>query len=184
MIQRHEKRYTYEDLLQFPEGDGNRYEIIDGELIVTPSSESLHQFVVEELYLVLCSYVNARGLGRVCLSPRDVRFADGSVIVPDIFFLASANMDRIKPKWVEGPIDLAVEVLSPSTAKTDRTEKRSTFAKHGVPYYWLIDGAERVVEELRLEGAEYVQIARVEKDGVFRPAIFPGLEIPLGRICG
>ena len=183
MIRRDEKhRYTYEDLLEFPEGDGNRYEIIDGELIVTPSPGTPHQRIFKRLAFALDVHVERQRLGEVFQAPLDVRFADGAVIDPDIFFLASEHADRDKVKWVEGPVDLAVEILSPSTAKIDRTRKRAVFAKHGVPYYWIVDGDARVVEELRLEGADYVLHARVEQDAVFRPAIFQGLEIPLGSI--
>jgi len=183
VIQRDEKRrYTYEDLLEFPEGDGNRYEIIDGELFVTPAPNLRHQRVLLNLVTTLVAHVRKHALGEVFVAPVDVRFADGYVIEPDVLFVSTAHADRMKEKWVEGAPDLVVEVLSPSTAKTDRTKKRDAFAKHGVPFYWLVDGDERIVEELRLDGSAYVLHARLEKDAVFYPALFPGLEIPLATL--
>ena len=103
--------------------------------------------------------------------------------------VAAALMARF-PRGVHIPMDDLREwvvsgISQPSqgwTDETDRTTKRAAYAKHGVPFYWLVDGEARALEELRLEGAEYVLNARVEKGAVFHPATFPGLEIPLASI--
>jgi Uma2 family endonuclease len=183
VIQRDDNhRYTYEDLLDLPAGTGDRYEIIDGALLVTPSPSPRHQRTLRLLFTPVNEHVLRHALGEVFFAPLDVRFADGSVVEPDLIFLSNARSDRVKPKWIDGAPDLVAEILSPSTATTDRTKKRDAFAKHGVPFYWLVDAEARVLEELRLENGAYVVHARIEKDSIFKPALFPGLEIPLAPL--
>jgi Uma2 family endonuclease len=142
--------WTVEMLDALPD-DGNRYEIIDGELFVTPSPRYEHQFVVGELYARLLAYLKPTRLARPLFSPSDVRREDRrrNRVQPDVFVARYVNGKR--PNF---PLDLkdlllAVEVLSPSTAADDHHRKRRLYLNAGVPSYWIIDPDARTVSVWR-----------------------------------
>src|SRR5262245_57904670 len=109
-------RWTYDEFAKLPEGDGNRYEIIAGQLYVTPAPAMRHQRVVTDLVFVLQSYVRQHRLGRVYVGPVDVLFAEGDYLEPDLIFISSERREIESARGVEAAPDLVVEVLSPSTA--------------------------------------------------------------------
>lgn len=126
-----------------------RYEFIDGELLVSPSPEYLHQRIVAELLVALYAYVKAHGLGVALTSPSDVAVAPNTVAQPDVFVVAPAEVARLGFTRGHQPIRqllLAIEVLSPSSVRTDRLMKRRFYARAGVPEYWVVDPERRVVE--------------------------------------
>ncbi len=133
----------------FP-SDGNRYEVIDGELVVTPSPTWDHQGVVAELLLRLRPWTERCGVGVTHLSPADLELEPDGLVQPDLFVVPS-NADGTKPReWHEVTrLVLAVEVLSPSSARDDRTRKRMLFARVGVPEYWIVNPVDRVIERWR-----------------------------------
>ncbi|MGZ8375760.1 MAG: Uma2 family endonuclease [Gemmatirosa sp.] len=126
-----------------------RYEFIDGELLVSPSPEYLHQRVVTELLFQLIGYTKAQGIGVALTSPSDVEVAPNTVAQPDVFVVAPPEVARLGFTRGYQPIRqlrLAVEVLSPSSVRTDRLKKRRFYARVGVPEYWVVDPERRVVE--------------------------------------
>lgn len=129
--------------------DGNRYEIVDGELLVTPAPSWTHQGAVGELFVMLRSY--ARGLGLHCLiAPADVLFSRTTVVQPDLFVVPLRSDGSIPLDFAQaGRLLLAVEVLSPSTARADRQVKRAAYQSEGVPEYWIVDPTNRFVERWR-----------------------------------
>jgi Uma2 family endonuclease len=136
--------WTAEMVRALPD-DGNRYECIDGELLVTPSPGKPHQFVVGAFYRAIFPYVEEMGVGLVLVSPLDVELADGMIVQPDTFVFrdsASASEGRIHGS----DLLLVVEVLSKSTVRRDRTIKREFYARIGVHEYWIVDQAARRVE--------------------------------------
>ena len=138
-------RWTREQVLNLP-ADGNRYELVDGELIVSPSPAFRHQVVLGALYDALSPYVRSAGLGRVLWSPADLELEPGQVNQPDIFVLPSIGFER----WEDAPLPLlVVEALSPSTARYDRGLKRRFYQRAGVPEYWIVDIDGGVVERWR-----------------------------------
>ena len=155
---------TYQDYAALPD-DGKRYEIHDGELCVTAAPVPLHQMVSVNLVLILCAHVNTRGLGQVLYAPLDVILSDTpgetTIVQPNIIFLDQSQRDLISPRAIEGPPRLAIEILSPSTASIDRGRKRALYARHGVPYYWLVDVEAREIEACVLRAGAYVVTARV-----------------------
>jgi Uma2 family endonuclease len=156
--------FTYRDYAALPD-DGKRYEIHDGELSMTAAPAPLHQIVSVNLVQILCAHVNARGLGLVLYAPLDVILSDTpgetTIVQPDIIFLDRGRRSLISPRAIEGPPTLVVEILSPSTAVIDRVRKRALYARHGVPYYWLVDLDTRDIEADVLRAGEYVVAARV-----------------------
>jgi Uma2 family endonuclease len=130
--------------------DGNRYEVIDGELFVTPGPTYEHQEAAVRLYRLLFPYVEPLGM-TAFLAPAAVLFSTRREVQPDLFVLPNVN-GRLPKKFGDvGVLTLAVEVLSPGTARVDRTRKRTLYQAEGVPEYWIVDVATRTVERWRVD---------------------------------
>ena len=173
-------RYTYEDYRRTP--DDERFELLDGELIVVPAPRVDHQRIVLRLASLLDAFVEERRLGVVLLAPCDVVLSDTDVVQPDVLFVAAERAHIIVPENVRGAPDLVVEVLSPSSAKRDRIEKPALYAKHAVREYWHVDVGAGTLTVLRLADT------RFEIDGVYgkgrtvtSPSL-PGLRFTLDRV--
>ncbi len=139
------RTYTADDLDEFPD-DGNRYEVIDGELYVTPSPRLWHQSAVLELATLIRPYAKAIGL-RTFAAPTDVRASQFTQVEPDLFvYPRLADVDGTTRWVVMNRLLLAVEILSGSTARVDRGRKRELYLEHGIAEYWIIDLDARVVE--------------------------------------
>ena len=139
--------WTVEMVKALPD-DGNRYEVIDGELLVSPAPSLLHQSAVGKLYLLLAPYADAVGLDAV-FAPAAVTFSARREVQPDLFVLPR-NAGRPATRFEDvGQLMLAVEVLSPHSARTDRHRKRALYQDERVPDYWIVDLALRAVERWR-----------------------------------
>ncbi|MEX2551554.1 MAG: Uma2 family endonuclease [Actinomycetota bacterium] len=146
------RRYTYADLATFPD-DHLRREIIDGELIVTPSPIVRHQRAVRIISFRLESYRQRHG-GEVFFAPLDVFFADDNVVEPDVLFIRAAHAAQVGENYIKDAPDLVVEVSSPSTRRLELVRKRELYERFGVPEYWYVDlEAERVEVYVLTEGA-------------------------------
>jgi Uma2 family endonuclease len=133
-------------VLALPE-DGNRYELFDGELLVTPAPTGPHQVALMRLYDAIAPYVRAQQLGSTLWSPADLRLGGEQLSQPDLFVVP-----RLPPglDWADFPDPiLIVEVISPSSARFDRTVKRRRFQRAGISEYWIVDLDARVVERWR-----------------------------------
>lgn len=125
-----------------------RYELLDGELLVTPGPRPVHQRVVLEFAFLLRQHAEAASLGDVLTSPADIELVPESILQPDIFVIPAA-LGRVTA-WPEVThLLLAVEVISPSSARTDRVRKRRFFQALRVPEYWVVDADARIVERWR-----------------------------------
>lgn len=139
------RRWTVADLEDLPD-DGNRYEIIDGELFVTPFPALHHQAAVGELHARLREFLLRQPVGVVFVSPADVTFSPTRAVQPDVF-VAPIVDGRRPQQWTDvTELILAVEVLSPSTARADRVRKRSLYREQGVAEYWIVDLEARTFE--------------------------------------
>lgn len=142
------KHWTAADLAGLPD-DGNRYEIIGGELLVTPAPLPPHQRLVTRLVLRLGPYVEASAIGELFVAPGDVVLGADTLVQPDLFVVVRAA-GRLLQSWAEAArLLLAIEILSPTTAHVDRTTKRALYQRSGVDEYWIVDPAGRVVERWR-----------------------------------
>jgi len=132
------RRWTVADLEDLPD-DGNRYEIIDGELFVTPSPALSHQAAMGELYARLREFLARQPVGIAFVSPADITFSPTRLVQPDVFVVPIVG-GRRPHQWADVTrLMLAVEVLSPSTARADRVRKRSLYREEGVSEYWIVD---------------------------------------------
>ena len=142
------RRWTREEVLALPD-DGNRYELLDGELLVTPSPSVTHQRAVWALYKRMYPFVDRHGLGEAGLAPSDLDLRTGQSLQPDLFVVSASSPARA-PEWSDFGIPLlVVEVLSPSTAFSDRNRKRTRYQESGVAEYWIVDTDARLVERWR-----------------------------------
>ena len=151
---------TYDDYVALPD-DGKRYEIHDGELSVSPSPTFRHQDVLATLLGLLRAHVLENDLGAVVPAPITVILAETSIVEPDIIYIAKDRMSIVSARGtVDGAPTLAVEILSPSTARIDRQRKLQLYARHSVRYYWIVDLDLRVIDVYRLESGAYGRPAR------------------------
>lgn len=172
---------NYQDYCALP-NDGRRYEILDGELVVSPPPKTRHQEVLQNLFRVVDSHVRTHRLGRVYLAPYDVVLHESSVVQPDLIYVSNANLEIIGEDNIRGVPDLLVEVLSPSNPELDLRDKRQLYARRGVPWYWIVDPDERTVLELERRGDTYREVSRPGGHAVFTPILFAGLNIPLAEV--
>jgi Uma2 family endonuclease len=172
---------SWEQFLELLEQDDYKNaELIDGRVVVvTPSW--LHQRIVMTLSALIWNWIRAgTSRGEVTQNPR-VQITHNRGYLPDVAWYRGdrVHVDATAP---EGPPDLAVEVLSPSTRSFDLVRKRADYARIGVHELWLIDPEEPAVIVLRREGAEFVVVDDLERDGVLTSPLLPGLEIVVGEL--
>lgn len=166
--------WTRERVLALP-ADGNRYELIDGELLVSPAARPLHQVAIKLLELRLDPYLMQHGLGLAMGLAADLEPQPGQLTQPDLFLLPPGPRFL---RWEEAPVpSLVVEVLSPSTARYDRGLKRRFYQRAGVAEYWVVDVDARVVERWR-PGDERPEVIDEVLTWQPDPAL-PALEIDL-----
>ena len=132
--------------------DGRRYEVVDGELLVTPAPRWAHQRAVLALARRLGDYLVLHHVAEVTLSPADVELDPRTLVQPDLFVVPLDEGRRMR-EWSEirGRLLLAVEVLSPSTARADRHLKRRRYQRAAIPEYWIVDLDARLLERWRPE---------------------------------
>lgn len=163
------KVWTLEDLDRLPD-DGNRYELIDGELFVTPAPAPRHEFVAARLTHILVPYVTEQRLGLVYL-PHGIVERTGSRTEPDLSVRQELNPDA---PWDQAPVPiLVVEILSPSSRRAERARKREYYARVGVAEYWIVDSKRRTVMSIqRGRGeAEHADTITWHPSGATRPLV-------------
>ena len=170
-------RVSYADLERAPE-DGRRYELYDGEVFVVPSPLPRHQIVALKLGQMLDAYADAQG-GLLLVSPIDIVFSQYDVVQPDLVFFQPSRRHFVQ---LDAPIrhapDLAVEVLSPSTAATDRGKKMQMLARYGVPEYWIVDPIRETIEIYTLAARAYSLAQTASASHPLRSPLLSGLTFP------
>jgi Uma2 family endonuclease len=140
--------WTVERVYSLPP-DGNRYEVINGELFVTPAPSVAHQLVGGELHLLIAPYLREHRFARVILAPADVEIDARTVVEPDLFVVPLPKGPLPRALQSAREILLVAEVLSPTTARADRTVKRRLYQSQRIPEYWIVDADARLVERWR-----------------------------------
>jgi Uma2 family endonuclease len=173
-------KFTYQDYLQLPED--RRYEIIDGDLFLTPAPGTYHQRISARLQFRLTRHVLEKGVGEILNAPCDLLLSQTDVVQPDIFFISKERQGIVKEKYVSAAPDLVVEILSESTAKRDRGIKAKLYERTGVKELWIVDPWEKTIEIFRRSEEAFVRHALFSGTDTLVTPIFPGLEIPLTEV--
>jgi len=173
-------RYTYEDYARLP--DDRRYEVIDGELYLTPAPTPYHQIVSRRIERLIEEHVEKAELGIVINAPCDVVLSQFDVLQPDIFFISTGRLAVVGEKYISDAPDLVVEVLSPGTRKRDRFIKSKRYARFGVREMWIADPLKKTIEVFVNTVDGFRREATYSAEDVLRSPLLPGLEVPLGRV--
>lgn len=137
--------YWTADMVRALPDDGNRYEVVYGELLVTPAPRAWHQRLVIRMTTALELYLGAEPVGVLLISPADISWGEDVLVQPDLFVVP---VEQARPLRWDAIRDLllVIEVLSPSTANHDRFTKRRRYQEAGVPLYWIVDADQHRVE--------------------------------------
>jgi Uma2 family endonuclease len=160
---------------------GVRLELVDGEVAVSPSPMPNHAHVVVQLIQIVGPHVKKKKLGQIFYDV-DTIFGKHDVRRPDLLFFAKSRLHLIGEKAMEGPPDLCVEVISPSSSKTDRRDKFKQYEKAGVAFYWIIDPFEHTIEGYKLVRGKYRLSGKGKDHDVVQLPPFDELKIPLSEL--
>jgi Uma2 family endonuclease len=160
---------------------GIRLELVDGEVAVSPSPTPDHSRVAVQLISLLNSYVRDNDLGEV-FQDVDTILDRFNVRRPDVLYFSKGRLELVGEKAMEGPPDLCIEVISPSSVDVDRKKKFSQYRKAGVMHYWIADPAKRSLEGWTLKAGKYVPSGRGQGAATVQLPPFPDLDIPLSRL--
>jgi Uma2 family endonuclease len=171
-------RLSVDEWLELPEDQ--RCELVEGEIVVSPSPSLDHQRTVGSLFRILDDHARAHG-GEAFVAPLGVRFSDDTALEPDLLFVSSS--DRYGTRIVEGPPDLVVEVSSPSSRRYDLIRKRRLYERFGVPEYWFVDlDAERFEVYVAGSDGRYDAPALTGREGMVTSRAVPGLTVAVDAV--
>jgi len=174
------RRWNYEEYCRLD--DDQRHEIIDGHLLMAPSPDHWHQDSSRKLFRLIDRFVTQHKLGEVFYAPFDVILDSANVVQPDLIFVAAANLGILQRRGVFGVPDLLIELISPSSVRRDRHDKRELYARFGVKEYWIGDPANRSLEILTLKDGRYELHCAAEEKGRLTSLVLAGLEFDLSEV--
>ena len=180
VLEKQAKRWTYEEYYRLD--DDQRYELIEGNLLMSPAPDTWHQNWLNDINLFLSQFVKQRKLGRIFIAPIDVVFDPENTVQPDIVFVSAANADMVQRRAIFGTPDLLIELVSPSSVKRDRYDKKDLYARFGVKEYWIGDPANKSLEILTLKEGRYELHCAAEEKGKLTSLVLAGLEFDLTEI--
>jgi Uma2 family endonuclease len=160
---------------------GLRLELVHGEIAMSPSLSYDQSFTDRILSHILLEHILEHDLGSL-VGGVDTIFDDFNVRRPDIIFIAKSRLRLIKGHGIPIIPDLCVEILSPSSATIDQTEKFNLYAEQGVPHYWIVDPKGRTFEAFKLSSKKYVCATSGRQDDIVKAPPFPTLKIPLAKL--
>lgn len=175
--------WTYDDYARLP-NDGWKYEVMRGELYMSPAPSPRHQRAVLRLSAEMERFVNLHQLGEVYISPIDVILPRnlGTPVQPDILFIRNDNLGIIGETTIDGVPDLVIEILSPSNWVDDRRVKFSVYAEAGIEEYWIVDPKAVTVEVYRLQGDRYELIESYGPGDVVSSIALDGFSVTVDEI--
>ena len=173
-------KFTYVDYVNAPED--KRYELLDGDLVMTPAPGERHQWASILLASKLLSFVTGNRLGRVYAAPFDVVLSDTDVVQPDLVFVSNARAHIVTAANVQGAPDLVVEILSPSTADRDLTFKRRLYARHGVSEYWIVDTDAGAITVLLLREGQFEVAGEYDAGETLTSPSLPGFTLNVADV--
>jgi len=174
-------KMTYAQYCLLPE-DGKQYEVIDGELFMTPAPRPKHQEIVVRLTEELSRFVREKSLGKVFVAPTDVLLEQHTILQPDVLFIHKERLEIVKEQAIEGAPDLVVEVLSPSTFYKDLRKKMTAYSQFGVQEYWIVDPETETIE-VYARRDDKLQLAQKFSSGeAVESVLLPGLQLAVRDI--
>jgi Uma2 family endonuclease len=171
----------YEEYRLLPE-DGRRYELIEGDLLVSPAPSSRHQTVSRRLQFELMKALEEAGLAQVFDAPIDVVLEETTCVQPDLVVVSAANAHLITERAIEGVPDVLVEILSPTSLDRDQHLKRKLYQRFAVPEYWVVDPEHGMMVVHRFNGEVYGIRARYDRASTLECPDFPTLAVPLAHV--
>jgi len=174
------RRFTYEDYLKTP--DDERYELIGGELLMTPSPVPRHQRISRKIEFILEKFVTEKDLGEVFDAPCDVYLDNENVVQPDILFISKDRSHIVGEKNIEAAPDLVIEILSENTAYRDLVQKKKLYARFGVKEFWIVIPGEESIELYCLKDNTYLLYRTYSKNEILESPYLKGLKIELKEI--
>ena len=174
------RRMTYQEYEKLPEGAD--FQLIDGEIVMTPSPGSVHQEVQARLGFLLHQYCQTMGWGKLFYAPMDVYFTEHDTFQPDILLISRGRLEIIKEKRIEGAPDFVVEILSPGTGFYDLTLKRKIYESFGVREYWIVDPMAKTVEILGNGENGFVMAGKAQGTGKVSSGLLQGLSIDITKL--
>jgi len=154
--------------------EDQKADLLDGVIHLASPENSEHNDLLRWLTVVLDLFIEERQLGRLTINKVAYRLSDRTAPEPDLGFVAAKRVDRIKPGYVDGPPDLAVEIVSPDSVDRDYEEKRRRYEAAGVLEYWIIDPLEKSATFLAREGDQFVE--RLPHEHIYESRVLPGFE--------
>ena len=173
-------KYTYEDYLKTP--DDERYELIEGGMIMAPSPVTRHQRISRKIEFILEKFVTENNLGEIFDAPCDVYLDDENVVQPDILFISKDRLNIIGEKNIQGAPDMTIEILSEATAHRDLVKKKRLYARFGVKEYWIVDPEEKIVEIYTLKENTFFLTNSLSVNDTLESPLLLGLKFRLSDI--
>lgn len=175
---------TIADWDAMPYRDGNRYEIIEGELFVSCSPGLTHERVLVKLILLIGNFLETNPIGE-SVANSGVILSNVSGVIPDLLVFLNEQRDTIITNdRLTGPPALLIEILSPGSAniRRDRVTKRQLYAKHGVPEYWIVDPQNMTLEKYVNDGSSLVLSETLENEDTLSTTTLPGFSCKVSEI--
>jgi Uma2 family endonuclease len=173
-------KFTRADLLVMPQ-DGRRREILDGELVVTPSPKFSHQAISRRICAAFLEYLEDHPIGEIVYAPLDVILSEFDVLEPDLLFVLNEHRSILKD-WVRGAPDLVIDIVSPASATTDRGPKLKAYARFGVPEYWIVDPEQKTIEVYRAGEQGYDLAQAFQEQEELTAPLLPGFILAVKEI--
>lgn len=173
-------KFNYHDYTLLPED--KRYELIEGDLHMTPAPVTAHQIISGRLHFRLMEHVQKKGLGIVLAAPTDIVLSEEDVVQPDILFISNERRGIIKPENIRGAPDLVIEILSPSTAERDLVIKKKLYARHAVREYWIVNPDEKTIEVMTWSEDGFKTVQVYPSGSTLRSPLLTGFSLATGEV--
>ena len=169
-------KLTWHDIKDLPE-DAGRTEIVNGELVLSPTPASRHQRICTLLGAEIVPFIRKRDLGWMFASPMHTILAVHVHYEPDLCFIRKNRLSIVKEKFIDGPPDLAIEVISESNRTHDTVVKFNDYARYGIEEYWLVDPREEEISSWFLSGGKYELLGRARRGERVTTRVFEELDL-------
>ena len=180
VMEKQARRWTYEEYCRLD--DDQRFEIIEGSLLMAPAPDTWHQNWSRKLFRLIDRHLTRHQLGELYYAPIDVVLDPENIVQPDLVFVSAANAGIVQRSAVFGTPDLLIELVSPSSMRRDRYDKKEIYARFGVREYWIGDPSNASLEVLTLRSGRYELHCAAEEAGHVTSLVLPQLEFDLTEI--